>query len=90
MTGFVDDNNAQIMGQPNKSEQALALHCTHDDLLWYDILWTTGGALKTSKCSYQSMRYDFSGVVTPFLHHGKHGPLIIIQDTNGKDITIEQ
>jgi hypothetical protein len=36
------------------------------------------------------MRFDFSGVGTPFLRHGKHGPPIIIKDAHGKDITIKQ
>jgi len=90
MTGFVDDNNAQTTGRPDESEEALALRCTHDAQLWHDILWATGGALETSKCSYQSMRFDFSNAGTPFLRHGKHGPPIIIQDAKGADITIEQ
>jgi hypothetical protein len=90
MTGFVDDNNAQTTGTRYKSEQALALRCTHDAQLWHDILWATGGALETPKCSYQSMHFDFSGMGTPFLRHGKHGPPIIIKDANGEDITIEQ
>ena len=90
MTGFVDDNNAQTMGRPDETEEALTLRCTHDAQLWHDILWATGGALETSKCSYQSMRFDFSNAGSPFLRHGKHGPPIIIQDAKGADITIEQ
>jgi exonuclease III len=90
MTGFVDDNNAQTTGRPDESEKALALRCTHDAQLWHDILWATGGALETTKCSYQSMRFDFSGTGTPYLRHGKHGPPIVIQDAQGEDITITQ
>jgi hypothetical protein len=90
MTGFVDDNNAQTTGSPDESEEALALRCTHDAQLWHDILWATGGALETSKCSYRSMRFDFLGAGTPLLCHGKHGPPIIIKDAQGTDITIEQ
>jgi hypothetical protein len=41
-----------------ESEKALAFRCTHDAQLWHDILWATGSALETSKCSYQSMRFD--------------------------------
>jgi hypothetical protein len=76
MTGFVDDNNAQTTGHPAETEEALAQRCTHDAQLWHDILWATGGALETSKCSYQSMCFDFSGSGTPFLRHGTHGPLL--------------
>jgi exonuclease III len=90
MTGFVDDNNAQTTGRPDESEAALAARCTHDAQLWHDILWSTGGALETSKCSYQSMRFDFSSSGVPFLRHGSHGPPIIIKDPNGEDITIQQ
>jgi exonuclease III len=90
MTGFVDDNNAQTTGRPDESEEALAARCTHDAQLWHDILWATGGALETSKCSYQSMRFDFSNTGVPFLRHGKHGPPIVIKDPKGADITIEQ
>ncbi len=90
MTGFVDDNNAQTTGRPDESESDLALRCTHDAQLWHDILWATGGALETSKCSYQSMRFDFSGTGSPYLRHGKHGPPIIIKDAAGDDITIKQ
>jgi hypothetical protein len=36
------------------------------------------------------MRFDFSGVGTPFLRHDRHGPPIIIKDAHGDDITIEQ
>lgn len=49
---FVDDNNAQTTGRPNISEEALALYCTRDAQLWHDIMWATGGALETYKCSY--------------------------------------
>ncbi len=90
MIGFVDDNNAQTTGQPDKSEEALAACCTHDAQLWHDILWATGGALETLKCSYQSMQFYFSNLGVPFLHHGKHGPPIIIKDPHGEDITIQQ
>jgi hypothetical protein len=90
MTGFVDDNNAQTTGRPEETEAALALRFTHDAQLWHDILWATGGPLETSKCSYQSMRFDFSGAGSPFLRHGKHGPPIVINDAAGGDITIEQ
>jgi hypothetical protein len=90
MTGFVDDNSAQTTGPPEETEAALALRCTHDAKLWHDILWATGGALETSKCSYQSMRFNFSKAGSPFLRHGKHGPPIVIQDAAGDDITIQQ
>jgi hypothetical protein len=90
MTGFVDDSNAHTTGRPEETVAALALRCTHDAQLWHDILWATGGAPETSKCSYQSMRFDFSGAGSPFLRHGKHGPPIVIKDATGSDITIEQ
>jgi exonuclease III len=90
MTGFVDDNNAQTTGSPEEPEADLALRCTHDAQLWHDILWATGGALEISKCSYQSMRFDFSAPGTPFLRHGTHGPPIVIKDPQGNDIPIKQ
>jgi hypothetical protein len=65
MTRFVDDNNNQTISQPGKSETALALCCTHDaQLIGHDISWASGGALETSKCSYQSVRLSFSSDVT--------------------------
>jgi hypothetical protein len=67
ITGFVDDNNAQTMGSPDETEEALALRCTHDAQLWHDIFWVTGGALEISKCSYQPIRFDFSDSDTPWL-----------------------
>jgi hypothetical protein len=90
MKGFVDDNNAQAMGCHDKTEEALALRYIHDAQLWHDIFWATGSALETSKCSFQSMRFDFSNSSSPFLRHGKHGPPIIIQDAKGDDIMIQQ
>jgi hypothetical protein len=36
------------------------------------------------------MRFDFSGAGSPFLHHGKYGPPIVIKDAAGDGITIEQ
>jgi hypothetical protein len=93
MTGFVDDNNCNcnkdaIHHEPDS--QALLSRMTHDAQLWHDILWTSGGALKLTKCQYHLMQWNSTLSGTPILDTGSSDTPIDLISPIGKQLRIKQ
>jgi hypothetical protein len=68
MTGFVDDNNYNcnkdaINHKPDPDD--LICHSHGDAQLWHDLLWTSGEALKLSKCQYHLIDWNFTSTRSP-------------------------
>jgi hypothetical protein len=83
MIGFVDDctqrvNNFQAHIQPDT--KALLTMMTHDAQLWNDLLWSSGGALEQTKCSFHLIQSDWNQDGHPFLKGGQYSPPITLHD----------
>ena len=81
--GFVDDSNEQVNefdSNKQPSPTKLIRRMQHDAQLWNDLLWSSGGALELSKCSYHLLHWNFSLSGAPLLQdlsHTEHPPLSI-------------
>ena len=87
MGGYVDDAGCNTNSRP-EDENTLVARATHDAQLWNDILWSSGGALEHSKCSYHYLKTDFTPTGRPFFRGGKFGGPIIIQDASENKTTL--
>ena len=87
MGGYVDDAGCNTNSRP-EDENTLVARATHDAQLWNDILWSSGGALEHSKCSYHYLKTDFTPMGRPFFRGGKFGGPIIIQDASENKTTL--
>ena len=77
MTGFVDDSTGQTNSffeepQPNPSD--LQEKARYDAQLWNDFLWTSGGALELTKCSYHAVHWAFSGYGSAYMEPKPEAP----------------
>lgn len=88
MTGFVDDNKSSVNSQP-EDEADLISRAEHDAQLWSNILWSSGGALEHSKCSYRYLKTDFTSTGIPLFRTGKFGTPIRIKDATGRVTMLE-
>ena len=79
ITGFVDDSNAHTNNftiNPHHDDKCLLETLQQSAKLWNLILWTSGGSLAPSKCSYTLISYAFHKNGTPVLHNKRQ----LIQD----------
>ena len=88
MTGFVDDNSCNVNCRPHEID-SLASSAAHDAQLWSDILWSSGGALEHSKCSYHFLKTTFTIAGAPVFEQGQFGHPITITDHQGTVTTID-
>lgn len=81
MIGFVDDCTQRVnMFESIAPSANELLNClAHDAQLWNDLLWVSGGALETSKCSYHLIQTDWTPDGQPFLKGGIESTPIRIQ-----------
>lgn len=73
MIGFVDDCTQRVnrFEQPNQPcATDLILLMEQDAQLWNDLLWSSGGALEQTKCSYHLIESDWNSSGHPFLKGG--------------------
>lgn len=89
MAGFVDDNTSQTNG-PSTNRPSLIAHATSAAQLWSDILYSSGGVLEHSKCSYHYILTDFDQHGAPVLRAGSHGDPITIHDHQASPTTLQQ
>ena len=92
MIGFVDDCTQRVndFGScPTKSAAELIPIMEHDAQLWNDLLWSSGGALEQSKCSYHLIESRWNSHGQPFLTGGTTNPIIHISH-NGQSIPTKQ
>ena len=89
MGGYVDDNGLNVNSRPS-DEITLVARATQDAQLWSDLLWSSGGALEHSKCSYQYLQTEFTDTGRPFFRGGQFGTPITIQDASGTSTTLNQ
>ena len=71
MTGFVDDNSCNVNCKP-QDEHNLTRMAANDAQLWSNILWSSGGALKHSKCSYHYLKTTFTIARAPVFKRSPH------------------
>ena len=86
---YVDDAGCNTNSRP-ETEQTLVSWATHNAQLWNDILWSSGGALEHSKCSYHYLKTDFTDTGRPFFRGGQFGGPIIIRDATGNTTLLTQ
>ena len=82
MVGFVDDTSGSVndFDLPRQASMEHYINRAQSDAQrWHDILRTSGGALKTTKCSYHFLYFSFTVDGTPHLKSGRVGPQITIQ-----------
>ena len=89
MGGYVDDCGLNANSRTSE-EHTLVARATHDAQLWSDILWSSGGALEHSKCSYHYLRTEFTPTGRPYFRGGKFGTTIKIKDATGKQTELTQ
>ena len=82
MVGFVDDctqraNAFQAETQPTAEQ--LCQQMQHEAQQWNDLLWDSGGALETKKCSFHLIESDWNQDGTPFLKGGTQASSINIK-----------
>ena len=83
IVGFVDDctqrvNEFSAQSQPN-DERLMAL-MERDVQLWNDLLWTSGGALEQSKCSFHIIQSQWTEDGHPFLKGGTATNTVLLND----------
>jgi hypothetical protein len=79
MMGFVDDNNCNVNCRPDQ-EHNLCIWAAPDAQLWNDILWSSGGALENSKCSYWYLKTEFTPTGILMFMAGSFGSPITIRN----------
>ena len=93
MTGFVDDcaqrvNQFQAVDQP--TAKTLLSLMEKDVQLWNNLLWTSGGQLEPTKCSFHLIESDWTGTGQPFLRGGTQQCHMISIHHDGKQIPTTQ
>ena len=81
--GFVDDTNCHTNDFLNDDQhdlEALLYAAKADAQLWADLLWTSGGYLELSKCSYHFIHFSFTS---------EGAPVLVYQDSEELQLTIE-
>lgn len=81
MVGFVDDCTQRVNDfcadvQPSADE--LCERMRHDAQTWNNLLWSSGGALEISKCSFHLIQSEWRNDGTPFLKAGRTAPPITL------------
>lgn len=92
MTGFVDDcaqRVNQFDADPQPSDTTLMTIMEKDAQLWNDLLWTSGGQLEPTKCSFHLIQSDWTSTGQPFLKGGIQRFPIYIQH-NGQPLPAKQ
>ena len=91
ITGFVDDTNACVNEwlpqRDGKLEETLT-KAQHDTQLWNDLLFTSGGKLELSKCSYHVLRFSFTADGTPQVNTSSTPPLTIIDSVTHNAVQV--
>ena len=78
ITGFVDNTNACVndwLPQKDGKLEATLAKAQHNTQLWNDLLFTSGGKLELSKCSYHVLRFTFEADGTPLVATEPTSPL---------------
>ena len=92
MTGFVDDCAQRINqfdADPQPTAPILISIMEKDAQLWNNLLWTSGGQLEPSKCSFHLIESDWSSFGQPFLKGGTQQLRININH-NGQSLPAQQ
>ena len=89
--GFVDDttnrtNDFTAVSQPDEKELVRLMQ--QDAQLWHDILWSSGGALELSKCSFHHIRFQFAKSGLPSMITGEFGPDLEVTTKDNQTINI--
>jgi hypothetical protein len=85
MVGFVDDSTGRtnLHMHPDERLQDLIRHTGDDAQLWNDLLYTSGGLLEITKCSYHIIRYVFDSTGRPRMDAKVHNPSMTVADPHG-------
>jgi hypothetical protein len=62
----------------------------HNAQIWNDLLWSSGGELELSKCTFHHLRFQFDYKVYPSLIPGNFSPHLHIRNQTGDLIQIKQ
>ena len=92
MVGFVDDctqrvNDVHAETQPTAAQ--LCQRMQEDAQKWSDLLWNSGGALETAKCSFHLIETDWNAIGKPFLKGGTQ-PTKINITRDGETVQVHQ
>jgi exonuclease III len=90
MVGFVDDSNGQtnlFLQNPQPTASELVERMRDDAQLWSDLLWSSGGALELSKCSYQILHWEFGTDGTPKIVTELVDEVVPVMNPDGTGIT---
>ena len=86
MTGFVDDCAQRVncfASNPQPQAERLLTLMENDAQIWNDLLWSSGGALEQSKCSFHLVESQWNANGHPFLKGGV-GPRSIMLFHQGR------
>ena len=91
MVGFVDDTTIYVNNfyKKHTSVGQLVTMLRSDTQLWSNLLWTTGGELESSKCTYSLSTWLFDFDRKPQLTHPSLGYLPIRNHSSNQIATIK-
>ena len=88
MIGFVDDSNGQVnafLQSPQPSPEELISKMQEDAQTWNDLLWSSGGALELTKCSYQILHWEFKADGSPKIVTAPIGEEVKVQNAGDEE-----
>jgi len=88
ISGFVDDTNTSLNNWQPQHQQTLPellKQLQSDAQCWNDLLYTSGGKLELTKCSFHSLEFEFNSDGTPRVHIAPPPP-ILLQDSVTQDM----
>ena len=92
ITGFVDDTNTFINDwhpqRPGSTHTVLS-KLQRDAQLWNDLLYTSGGKLELTKCSFHTITFEFDPDGTPRVSPTRAQPVLITDPVTGTSIPIK-
>ena len=91
ITGFVDDTNACVnewLPQRDGKLEETLIKAQHDTQLWNDLLFTSGGKLELSKCSYHVLRFSFAADGSPSVATETTSPFTIIDSVTNQAVNV--
>ena len=93
MIGFVDDCSQRVNrfnDHPQPSNEKLVQIMQQEAQLWNDLLWTSGGALEQTKCSYHLIHTEWNAKGLPYLSATTTAPPLILKKPNGQETKVTQ
>jgi len=91
INGFVDDTNACVNDWRPQHDGKLSDimdKVTHDAQLWNDLLFTSGGKLEISKCSFHTLQFTFAADGTPSVNTILPRPITIRDSVTNQPIQV--